>query len=271
MKTNLKTLTLIAAGLLLVLSSATTNAQSRLSNNPVFINFYTNKPCANPDISWVLWKAHGYKMPMGGINCDPGNYGNYTSAADLETKLHNFWRLMSFQKVTWGPIATQPTGRLGQVVSKDNKLVLINDYGTTSSTASIILNGGSNFVSHDGGSIVAQGGGNLISQDGSGYHILAESNTRIYFPNRYYELQSVNNSPPPQRSSDESILLCVSNTVRQIRGKDNGANIISFNVGGGTVSLTGNVLTQAYKDTLNSAAKTCGARTVNDSSLRVGR
>lgn len=75
-------------------------------------------------------------------------------------------------------------------------------------------------------------------------------------------------SAPPR--SDDAILMCLSGTVNQIRGRDSGANHVSLTVSGGTAYFTGNVVSQSYKDQLSTAATSCGARAVSNN-LRIGR
>lgn len=115
----------------------------------------------------------------------------------------------------------------------------------------------------------------------NGYANQGECNNGLYNGgrwNNYDELYravvkalSSQSTPAPPARSDDAILLCLSTTVNGIRGRDNGANHISLTASGGTAYFSGNVLTQAYKDQLTSAAQSCGARAVNTNNLRVGR
>jgi hypothetical protein len=69
--------------------------------------------------------------------------------------------------------------------------------------------------------------------------------------------------------SDDQILICIGNrsAVQMIKK----AGGVSYTVSGGTVSYSGSVANQFYKERLVESAKSCGARTVNTDRLRVGQ
>ena len=79
-----------------------------------------------------------------------------------------------------------------------------------------------------------------------------------------------NQSQRPVGGNEDYVLLCLSGTVNQIRGMENGVNHITVKVSGVTAYFSGNVLRDMEKNWLSLAAFTCGAEKV-ENNLRVGQ
>lgn len=175
----------------------------------------------------------------------------------------------------------------GHLCSTNGGNVIAQGGGNLVPGATVIAQGGGNLIGHDGASVIAQGGGNLTGQgSGSGRVVLAAGSTLFQFPNRYAVVSGPPQSQParpatPPASGGSSgsgdaqtrVLLCInssSGVLRTVRGK--AGNSVSFTLGSSQVAVfQGNVQLQSDYNALISAARSCGASSVNVSSLRVGR
>jgi hypothetical protein len=291
---------LFAASILVVVDSNSAQAQ-KLITKPQDIKFYTNNPCASPDISWALWaQSGGITKPNGGGigtqgDCDPSNYGSWSTAADLQRNLNAYKQSLSRQGIVFGGTFRGKDGHQ-YIVYKNGSSIVGLDAGLCStnggnviaqgggnfiSGANVIAQGGGNLIGGDGASVIAQGGGNVIAQGGGNLrHVMAAGEKGFQFPNKWIVVSgptqaSKSAAPPsttrpgttsttvPAAKTSQQIQTCLNSTVTQIRQRDGGANHINFSMTGSVAYLTGNVLTQSYKDILTNAAKSCAATGVS--------
>ena len=292
-----------AVGSLLCFCSAPASAQWTLTAKEQAQ--YTNHPCANPKISFVLGGTSS-----GGVDCDPSNYTgyqNFTTAFQWIDALAAYRNKMAGQQVTITPLFVAPNGHTMQTISISSVPKVDVDYGVVGTAGgSLVGNAGGTLVGNAGGTVVATGGGNLLSHDGSSFRIsgggiglapqrsLSDVNGTqvIQFPGRYVKVSPVVQAQQPARPaapqpqqpwrptapstapathSDQDVQICTNNTVNQVRRMDGGANHINLSVSAGTAYFTGNILNASYKNTLTGGATSCGARGVNTNNLRVGR
>lgn len=223
----------IAAAILLSLSSAAANAQQFPSD---VVTKYTNKPCSNPYVSWALWsRSEGFSPGSSGnsVDCNTNNYGTWSTAAQLLAKLdtYHYEKKLSAAGIRFNGAFTGRDGskylvfkkdqavvgiNIGRVVGTAGGSVISNDGGSLVSTngGNILVNGGGSFV--NGATVIAQGGGNLIGQDGVGVIaqgggnltqgpgiarvLLAAGSTLFQFPTKYAVVSGrPAPAPPPTR------------------------------------------------------------------------
>jgi hypothetical protein len=221
----------IAAAILLSLSSATANAQQFPSD---VVSKYTNKPCSNPYVSWALWsRSEGFSPGSSGTSadCNTNNYGTWSTAAQLLSKvdIYHYEKKLRASGISYNGAFTGRDGNkycvfgrndaivginIGRVVGTAGGSFISNDGATLVSTnggniiaqgggnlvpgATVIAQGGGNLISANSGKVIAQGGGNLTGQgSGAGRVILAAGSTLFQFPNRYAVVSGAP-APAPQ-------------------------------------------------------------------------
>lgn len=261
---------LIATAIVMSFSSSIANAQSNPSD------YETNQwrqvgPCSDP---WISKAVYEFKQrAAAGVGdfgeCSPALYanGHWNNYAELLKGVMRSLGAFNSNRVTFAKDA--PVN--GAVIIK----TLSDGVVIGSGTVKILTNNGGTLITSDGAGIISHDGGTFIFGQ---YNLSAIDPVSIVkkFPidgGKYFIVRRPAGGSSSGRSDDQ-ILLCInsSNSVlAQIRRADGGANHISLTVSGGTAYFSGNVLTQAYKNQLTSAAQSCGARAVNTNNLRVGR
>ncbi|MDD5544006.1 MAG: hypothetical protein PHX83_12605 [Acidobacteriia bacterium] len=205
-----KLILLCAATVLALVLTVPMNADWGMSQKDR--NFYTNNPCSSPFISWALWNlTAGFNRPTGGIgtsgDCDPSNYGTWTTAPQLESNLHAYLQLMSRQGVSLSVFmgrdnhayiaVKNPSGVLfgidgGYVVAQGGGNVVAQGGGNIVAASNVVAQGGGNVVAQGGGNVVAQGGGNFRGVQSTG-------TTVVQFPGKWVQTGPNTPAPAPQQ------------------------------------------------------------------------
>ena len=221
-KFKLAFFTVIAAATLLSVSSTTANGQEWHINDTGTPRRYTNNPCADPRISWVLWMeanpTGGTNRPRGGVDCNNTNYGDWTTIhapSDLQDRLktYRYQQKMNENGITvagtfrgkngdtyfvfnkGSAMVGMDVGRTAQVISNSSSTLVSNSGGTVVaqgagnfvSLKDIVDQGGAKILGNSSSGVVAQGAGNVVAQ-GAGNaqrRVLAVGDTLFQFPNRY--------------------------------------------------------------------------------------
>ena len=155
--------TLMAAGILLSLSSASANAQ-QWNMSAADNKKYTNNPCADPRISWGLWnETAGISKPQGGVDCDPSNYdfSQVHKAVDMDRQVSQY-RADQRKNLRLGPVSTSSGRRFQDVTDLRSGASIKLEVGR------VVSQGGGNLLTSDGAGVTAQGGGNIVGNNGNG-------------------------------------------------------------------------------------------------------
>ena len=178
MKTNLKTLTLIAATLLLSLLSTTSFAQANPSEATT--QKYRNKPCRDPWISYGFadvtagtYQVQGF-MDLG--DCNPANFngGSWRNYAELYKAIHEY-RSATIKALVHYAYHYNPTLQNWSVALKDSaqRDGVLGGYLISQDGSGLRRASAAEIVAQGGGNIVAQGGGNLVNTNGSNYSVFS--------------------------------------------------------------------------------------------------
>lgn len=152
----------------------------------------------------------------------------------------------------------------------------------------IISHDGGTLITSDGAGITMKQGSNILTNNGGTFSVLSVNDNEasvnlgrsilLFRKGGGYSSPGTGNySAPPVSTpgnnsltgSDDQILICLSNrSAVQLIKKAGG---LSYIVSGGTVTFSGSVANQYYKDRLVESAKSCSAKAVNTDRLRVGK
>jgi hypothetical protein len=167
--------TLMAAGVLLSLSSVSANAQ-QWAMSSVDTQKYTNNPCSDPRISWGLWdETAGMSKPQGGVDCDPSNYdfSQVHKALDMSRQVREY-RADQRKTLRLGAVSTSSGRRFQDVTDLRSGASIKLEVGR------VVSQGGGNLLTSDGAGVIAQGGGNVIAQGGGNFRgVLATPDYKV--------------------------------------------------------------------------------------------
>ena len=209
-----KLMSLIVAGILISLTSATANAQSGFPANVV--QKYTNNPCTDPYVSWALWnRSEGFHDRGSSGECNRSNYGSWTNGQELLAKLDTYRydqhmrangivlqggfqgrdgnQYLVFKKgsamlgMNVGRFLGHDAANGTTLVSTNGGNVVAQGAGNVVDMKVIVDQGGAKILGNSSSGVVAQGAGNVVAQ-GAGNaqrRVLAAGDTLFQFPNRY--------------------------------------------------------------------------------------
>ena len=137
--------------------------------------------CSNPAIT-AAYAAAIHRAPIGSGNsseCNPANYGSWSSAADLQAKVLAYTTKLGTNgsgRVATAPVVTAVPSSFAWYVDSRQNLIdnssksMLAAAGTydlrnpDGSAVSLVASGGGNLVASGGGNLVASGGGNMAGQ-----------------------------------------------------------------------------------------------------------
>jgi hypothetical protein len=207
-------LSFIVAGILISLTSTTTNAQSGFPAN--LVQQYTNQPCTDPYVSWALRnRSEGWHDKGTSGECNRTNYGAWNTASELLAKLDTYRydqhmrangislkggfqgrdgnQYLVFQKgsamlgMNVGRFLGHDAANGSTLVSTNGGNVVAQGAGNVVDMKLIMDQGGAKILGNSSAGVVAQGAGNVVAQ-GAGNaqrRVLAVGDTLFQFPNRY--------------------------------------------------------------------------------------
>jgi hypothetical protein len=147
----------------------------------VAVGAHAQGACSNPAIT-AAYAAAIHRAPIGSGNsseCNPANYGTWSSAADLQAKVLAYTTKLGTNgsgRVAAAPVVSAvPSSYAWYVDSRQNLIdnsskSVLAAAGTydlrkpDGSAVSLVASGGGNLVASGGGNLVASGGGNLAGQ-----------------------------------------------------------------------------------------------------------